>query len=533
MRKFLESCTAVLSNERADFEALREELNRGDSFIAFQPMISLTPSPALYLEHSDTIRKLSVRKHLIYIIPIGASGFFFREALTKLVSDFYFEDLLPEFKASEYHCLNEEDVSFEQMLLLSSPGFPLTVDVGKMQGINCIYVSFSLHGRELHCFLCGGTPEQIWDYFTIGLGVGFDVIVEANKGFGDHFCSLKLFERMQDFENKALLPYLILQGQYTSVLDGENFILLYKEYAFRTENRLYITPWAQGITRAKLEAIKFEKEEEENAYSRTSERLNAFDSSFDSSLLTIEELVKLKNHLLERMKLDDSAWDFSNIWQMSFYSGIGGEKTEAFFTRVKYFSVLCVLRDMYEQTGREKDKATAAYSEIVQMITYHEQRYLMDNNRYYCFTGARKDFGLFVAAVYDSIKFLCRYRPFQALICSGGAHDILENTLLSEAYARKDTEFAHFVLYNGFYGELQTELFCIAYQNDENAAADLASKLNARCIARIFKETNATNRRRPNSEVFQFVYEHISRSQFDSAKKYLPKTEEINHTDLP
>ena len=119
---------------------------------------------------------------------------------------------------------------------------------------------------------------------------------------------------------------------------------------------------------------------------------------------------------------------------------------------------------------------------------------------------------------------------FRALSCQrwlakylcGESQNALEEALLLEAYGRKDRAFAHFLIENGFYGNMQPQLFQIIFICDPDKAREVAGRLTPNCVSWMLLESTGRSTAKP-PEPLRLIFDVLTPEKADAVRHCLKR----------
>lgn len=233
-QEFLRDFNCVLNEERQDFEDVKRVLSATPAFRVFQPMVMLDGKTMALLENYYNEYLQADRKEWVFIIPVGVHDFHMKPSLAQMLRDFYRDDVIPK--------MNTEEVEFEQSVLLNLSGLSYCITDRAIGSVNTVYLEMTVAGRRtVHAFIMFDTPERVWRLMTECYGIGADVFVDSNKGFGEPMPSSEFIREMPEYTPSELSPAFFLL-QYYRELDADSGFILLKA---NDEYSLYFTPWGK------------------------------------------------------------------------------------------------------------------------------------------------------------------------------------------------------------------------------------------------------------------------------------------------
>ncbi len=505
MKQFLADLTPILSDERLDFCKIAEDLKDRSPFVLFQPSLSPDLAPMAALMQAGILQEAQdAGKPLIWLVSVSEYRSFGPEGFEALVSDFYLRDELPELALPE----SLQELELKEMILLHWKKLPDCFRLPSLGMANVIYLSLALPGEAaVHCFVCAGKPEQIWDAWTVQDGCSIDWLLDSGKGMPDFFPRTELFRQFLDFDRKEMLPPFFYSNLCHPYDLPESFLCFQRDLLKGEPFFLYLCPWGRENPPALAYVENWLRREQ--ASQQTLEDNRAAFAAFkqDPSLPPpLEALRALRASLLERIRKDGGASDFRQISSMPFYYSSNSEKSPRLCSRAELFSVAAAL-SLYEDSAEARAEAHSFMSAMVYYHTARLEKSLFYENAY-VFMGAEKELELFADAVYDDVKRFCRQPSFAQFIGSSGQND-LERSLLKIAYARKDTAFADWLIENNFYGYLPPQLFSVICENDPEKAEALAKRLTPQCISWIVTHASLDRRWQPLPRRFRNAPERV------------------------
>lgn len=478
MKNFLSTLSHVLPEEADDFSVMKKRLNSSEYFAALQPSWLIDFTPFKRLMKAGMLQKaMDEGKELVWLISADAFGDYDSFSLKKMVMDFYQNDEEPDFSGS-----GEESLELEEMLLLHCDQLMNHFDLSLYGNVNAIYMLLSVSGKlDLNVFIFSASPEKVWRVWTAAAHCKTGWLIDSKRGLRGSFFDTELSNCFENFSQKELLPDYCYSDEHMD----ETFLEFHEEIDSGKSFRLYLCPWVAGDAKERrfTESIIEEvRTEEQNLMNNRAVFMQfKHDLSIEPPL---KELRELFASLRDQIVKDGGVSDFKNIRSMPFYDEFKG-KSERFYRRVELFSVVIALY-LYEDKAEAK---AAAYDYMDSMVQYHFERYnqsLIFSNAY-IFSDAGRDLNAFISAVYDDVKLFSCHPSFAKYI-AGHQQNSFEETLLIEAYKRQDMGFAHWLIENDFYGDLQPGLFYIVYTYDKDKADSLVKSLTPRCIARILSD---------------------------------------------
>ena len=452
MKNFLSTLSHVLPEEADDFSVMKKRLNSSEYFAALQPSWLIDFTPFKRLMKAGMLQKaMDEGKELVWLISADAFGDYDSFSLKKMVMDFYQNDEEPDFSGS-----GEESLELEEMLLLHCDQLMNHFDLSLYGNVNAIYMLLSVSGKlDLNVFIFSASPEKVWRVWTAAAHCKTGWLIDSKRGLRGSFFDTELSNCFENFSQKELLPDYCYSDEHMD----ETFLEFHEEIDSGKSFRLYLCPWVAGDAKERrfTESIIEEvRTEEQNLMNNRAVFMQfKHDLSIEPPL---KELRELFASLRDQIVKDGGVSDFKNIRSMPFYE----DKAEA---------------------------KAAAYDYMDSMVQYHFERYnqsLIFSNAY-IFSDAGRDLNAFISAVYDDVKLFSCHPSFAKYI-AGHQQNSFEETLLIEAYKRQDMGFAHWLIENDFYGDLQPGLFYIVYTYDKDKADSLVKSLTPRCIARILSD---------------------------------------------
>ncbi len=486
MKRIFASLCPILQDERTDYRRIADNLKDRSPFVLLQPAVSpdLTPMAAL-LQAGILQEAQDAGKPLIWLVSVDTARSSGPTWVEDIVSAFYLRDELPKLALPE----SLRKLELEEMILLRWEKLPDSFDLLPIGTANVIYLSLTLPDEaEVHCFLCAGTPEQVWNAWTVQEGCSIDWLVDSQRGLVDYFPRTELFRQFLDFDRKALLPSLFYSSQCRPYHLPESFLCFQRDMLRGELFFLYLCPWGQENPPAVAYAEN--RLRREQAFQQALEDNRAAFAAFkqDPSLLPpLEALRTLQASLLELIRKDGGASDFRETDSMPFYQTYGPNRSPRLRSRAELFSVVAAL-SLYEDSPEAR---AAAHSFLDAMVSYHITRLKLSRiyRNAYVFEGATEEMALFADAIYDDVKRFCGQPSFAQYIGSNSQNE-LELALLETAYLRKDSAFADWLIENNFFGCMPPQLFSVICENDPEKAEALAKRLTPWCISWIVKHAS-------------------------------------------
>ena len=541
MRNFLSKLQTVLPEERNDIQIMSEHLGSCQCLVVFQPAIIGDFLPMTVLKNEGILQEARKEgKELVWLVPTGDSlCHFHTDPFESVLSNFYIDDELPDLKVPK----QIEGLEIEEMLLLYNESIPNYYRIPGFDRINVVYVSLSApDGLNVYAFVCAGSPDQVWNAWTVQAQCGIDWLIDSNKGMGECFARSDLLRRFMAFDRKSLLPPFYVAGLYTDYDDLPETFYCFKTVKMigRKTFRFFLCPW--GHDNAYTESIIRKEQEAEKKL----EQWRADFTSFKKDLSAQPPLPVLRHlyaFLREQIKKDGSVSDFYQINEMPFYNDpneTDDDDADTLGPRVELFAVVTAL-SLFEETSHARERA---FSDMNAIVQYHiERSYKSRLTNAYIFSGADSESERFFSAIYDDVKCFSSERTFAIYIASFDQNP-LEEALLRTAYKRKDYEYADWLIENQFCGRLQPELYYIICQYDRDKADEIAKRLSPSIIAVILKDylhsrrqslsqnkadqVIATDQNDPNIDPLNRIFRSISKEKACTVRNSMSSKEPLS-----
>ncbi len=445
MRSFLSRLQTVLPEERYDVQIMSEHLGSSQYLVIFQPALMGDFFPMAVLKNEGILEKARKEgKELVWLVPTGDSLCHFREdPFESVLSHFYIDDELPNLSVPK----QIEGLEIEEMLLLYNESIPNYYRIPGFDRINVVYVSLSApDGLNVHAFVCAGSPDQVWNAWTVQAQCGIDWLIDSNIGMKVCFARSDLLRRFMAFDRKSLLPPFYVAGVYTDYDDLPETFYCFKTVKMigRKTFHFFLCPWGHDNAYAESIIRKEQESEEKLEQWRAEFALFKKDLSAQPPLSALRHLYAF---LREQIKNDGSVSDFYQIDEMPFYNDpdeTDDDNADTLGPRVELFAVVTAL-SLFEETSQARESAFSYMNAIVQ---YHiRRRNMSEVTNAYVFFSADRELERFFSAIYDDVKCFSSERTFAKYIAS---HDQqpLKGAILRTAYKRKDYEYVKWLINN-------------------------------------------------------------------------------------